>query len=1011
MPDKFIEGVAKEKIEKRINNYNEILNSETRDKTDPEYIRAQDVIEEIVSLLKKSKQEYSFVESIEIENEIKYYQKMLKYLDKDYLANRRVELEKKLADERSRLLKLREEPESTGSSSVDKEYIDKATDELREQISNREAMMVARGNEMAPEAYEQLNNWRKELSDLEQGIISSRILKVATNLEIEDLTERISNREAMMAARSNEMAPEAYEQLNNWKSKIESLKNPLKDKSDKNKSDNEIADLEKSFIEHEFELKEITDAEKDLEGRDENDIPIQKSVVQNRIEELQDINKEKELFKINEKGEVTIDYPEITYEPDKEAIKAEYQKRRQDMLDKFYGNKARGKEYAKQHAVLQAHIIEKEFEFVNSDGKKVTSTYKTVEPYEGMEESLSFLQLEEFAERLERLTKVEAGDLSVYNDVYERDDNGKIVKLSPEDARKADKNYIVSDNNAYNKLISTRDNLKTLGKYGEKVDYAQFQKGQPVRNIVRAVGNAGKFVRNNVTAPINKFVGSKIVSPIYGKVVGVDYKVAGLYSNKRSHRYVARREYFESQGKGYFSSRWNSIFNAKEGNKAILSAGAYDIQQSLIKKYTQIAQQEAMQKKTEFATKSVDEKIKMLKADLEKTSDPNNQAKLKATIEDLEKAQVQIARDRELNERTATAQTIQTDAVDIRQHDIANKENVNRTITGVKMISRFGIRKFVGPKIKDWLVKHITTTKEVSVKPTTEELQEALGVKNQKWVKTTYKEIEKPAYETRLKSNASMSDMMSANAGKQIEGYYSVYGGEAKPAMYELKGNEKITAIFQKTGDTGGYGLSDTAGLKAPTLTDGTFAKDLIDANGVLKQDTTINQILDAIGNGSIQPDQLNDVYVAVGDKYWTKLSDLCKEMTQEVQVGTTVGKVVDVRGHMQELSSAETIKAVEEAVSQKLAQNPDFLKNLYKTTTETVPNTRVINALKGLGIGVKSVDGALLVDDVYENTRKTKTNIDWKKPENRNYDMKTQFAGSKKEDMKKASRDEGNER
>ena len=91
MPDneKFIEGVKKEKIQARIDKHNEILNSDTQDKENLEYIKAQDVIEEVINLLKKSKPEYSFVESVEIEKQIKYYQQMLKYLDKDYLSARR----------------------------------------------------------------------------------------------------------------------------------------------------------------------------------------------------------------------------------------------------------------------------------------------------------------------------------------------------------------------------------------------------------------------------------------------------------------------------------------------------------------------------------------------------------------------------------------------------------------------------------------------------------------------------------------------------------------------------------------------------------------------------------------------------------------------------------------------------------------------------------------------------------------------------------------------------------
>ena len=994
MPDneKFVEGVKKEKIEQRIEKYNAILSAENVEKESAEYIKAQDVIEEVINLLKKAKPEYSFVESVEIEKQIKYYQKMLKYLDKNYLSARKEELMKLIETEKRRIKELGEESAKTASSNVDQEYIDKVAEELKERIANREAMIAGRGDELAPEAYEQLKEWKKELSDLEAGTISDRILTEATALEISALTGLIANREAMIAGRGDELAPAAYEQLKAWKEKLSLLK----------ENSYSTKKTESKLSEYEEELREITEVEKVLDSRDEADVNIQKRVIENRIAELEEIYKEKELFKINEKGEVIIDYPDIPTDIDIEAIRREYEMRRQDMLDKFYGNKEKSEEYSIKMEELQWHIVEVEFEFIDDKGQPQKGIYQTVKPYEGMEEALEFMQLEEYAERLERLTKAQAGDKSVYDDIHFRNKEGQIVKLSPEKAKMQDELYIQNNNNSYNRLVSTRKNLMTLGKYGEKVDYNKFQEGQPVRNTLRAVGNAAKFVRNHVTAPINKFIGSKIVSPIYAKVTEADdpSNVAGLYSNKLTHRYVARREYFESQGKGYFSSRFNSIFKAKEGNKAILAAGAYDIQESLKRKYTEIATKEAMAKKVEFASKSIDEKIAMLQADLEKAQDDTARAKLQATLEETKKAKLQIERDRALNEKTATAQTIQTDAVDISQHDIANKENVTRTITGVKVLTRLGIRKLVGPKIKEWLLEHTQKPETIITDPTPEQIEEALNVPDQKWIDSTYKMEETPVTEMRLKSNADMSDIMSANAGKQIEGYYSVYGGEARPAMYDVTGNEKITAIFKQVGE-GGHGLSDTAGLKAPVLTNGTFAQEFLDANGVLKQDVTLDQILGAVGNNSIKPEDLESLYVSVGDRYWTKLSDLCSQMTQEVTVGTEMQKVIDVAGHYVPLTEQEKLEFINKALLDPMSKAKiDALKTVSTTMVE---NTRVTRVLDGLGIAYKGIDGALIADDIYENVRDTYTDVPWEKPSPRHYDAKTQFTGDRKIDMARA--------
>lgn len=900
MPDseKFIEGVKKQKIEQRIAHYNEILHSDMYAKDSIEYIRAQDVIEEIINLLEKSDSTRTFVEIADIERRIEEYFKKLEYLDREYLESKKAKLEGELGDP---------------SSSSD---------------------------EQKPRTLEEIYADIDSLMKLE--------VKAPTSEEIQK-----------------------------WK---------------ENRPKNVIGKRE--------ELEAIQKALKELETRDESDLEAQRRVTKNRIEELQDISKEKELFKINEKGEVTIDYPDITPELDEQAIRDEYAFRRADMINKFYGNREMAKRYAGVIDNLLKHVEYKEFEFVDEQGNKQKGQYRTIKSYEGMEDDLKFAQLEEVVERLERMTKYEAGDKSVYDDIYVRDDAGKIVKLSPEEARQADEKYVLSNNRAYNRLTNTTDNLRTLGKYGEKVPYSKFQQGQPVRNVLRAVGNAGRFVRNHVTAPINRLIG-KAASPAYALLSGAkDEKVAGLYANKRSHRYVARREYYQAQGQGFFRSRFNSIFHAKEGNEAILNAGAYDIQESLRRKYVDIGRQEAMRKKTEFASKSVEDKIKMLEGDMATVKDDKDKAKLQATLEDLRKAQLQIARDRALNEMAGINQTKQTDAIGEATHDVANKENVTRTITGVKLATRLGFTRLVGPKIKEWLLGHTTKTKQVSVPATDDQIKVALGVEDKKWVPTTHKNVETDVFETRVRSDASMSDIMSSNASKTVEGYYSVYGGEAKPAMYSLTGDEKITAIFQSTGKTG-TGLSDVAGLKAPVLTDGTFAKELLDANGVLRQDVTLDKILEALGTNAVNPEDLNGLYVSVGDRYWTKLSDLCKGLTEQVKTGTEIKSVVDVAGHYETLTSSELTSAVKQALDAKLATDPNFLESLGQTVPQVVENTRVTSVLEKLGIPFSV---ALYGDDAYENLRHTSPDPEaTQKPDPRRFDARAGFSGKRTDDLRNA--------
>lgn len=988
------------------------IEAEIETKSESKYIKAEDVVEEVEYVLDNASAEYTFVEIEVIEKRIEYYKNLLASLDMNGLTKRRDELIELIEKEKTELERLRREKEEQDKKKeekpedkkdeqdydgIDSEFVAKARDaaiaDLVSRISNREATIVGYEPKMQDIKFQELEAWKKELEELRAGKVTQEILDAARAAEIKDLEERIANRNAMLAAR--DMPQHKWDELAEWEKRLEELKNPNKGKDKPEDKDPEqkgkegeesdldakIKELEELIARHETELEEVKKQIVELEGRDPSDVAEQRRVVQHRIEELEEIAKEKELFKITDKGEVIIEYPPIKPEIDEEAIREEYEYRRTDMLDKYYGNADKKYEYEERMEYFKSHIEEVEFEFIDEKGNKQVGTYQRVKPYEGMENDLAFLQLEEYPERLERKTRYEAGDMTAYDEV--RDTKGRLRE--PDEVFAEDSHYIDTNNSAYNRLIATHENLKTLGKYGEKVDYTPFQEGQPGRNIFRAVGNVAKFIRNHTTAPINKAIGKYIVAPIYGAITKPDERVAGLYSNKFTHRYVARREYFASQGKGYFASRWNSIFNAKEGNKAILSAGAYDIKQSIKSKYQQLAEQEARRKQTEFASKKLDEQVAMIEEDLAKATDPENIARLEATLKDLKLAQQQVAKDALVNEQKAITSTRQTDAVDMDTHDIANKENVTRTVTGVKMLARFGIRKFIGPKLKEWLIERTKVPQEVET--VTQVPQE-----RQEWVPATYKEVRTPVYETVSDNGATMSEVMASNAGKEVEGFYSVYGGERRPKIYELTGNEKVTSVFQSVGK-GGTGLSDTAGLTAPTLTDRTFMGSLLDANGVLNQDVTVDGLISALGTGTVDPETLAGVYVSVGDRYWVKLADLVQGATRQVQVGETISQVVDVPGHF---------KTITEMVDQ------------VTRTTQMVDNVRVIEALKTMGVVVDVADKGLLAEDIYENVRTTDTEVDPTKPQPRNYTYDAGFTGKKSEDYESKfakGKDDGEER
>ena len=68
------------------------------------------------------------------------------------------------------------------------------------------------------------------------------------------------------------------------------------------------------------------------------------------------------------------------------------------------------------------------------------------------------------------------------------------------------------------------------------------------------------------------------------------------------------------------------------------------------------------------------------------------------------------------------------------------------------------------------------------------------------------------------------------------------------------------------------------------------------------------------------------------------------------------------------------------------------------KEVIKKVPNPRVVKALSRIGKGGKVVGGAMLVDDIYENVRKTDSKAKRTKSEDRNYEDSGEFTGTKKD-------------
>ena len=148
--------------------------------------------------------------------------------------------------------------------------------------------------------------------------------------------------------------------------------------------------------------------------------------------------------------------------------------------------------------------------------------------------------------------------------------------------------------------------------------------------------------------------------------------------------------------------------------------------------------------------------------------------------------------------------------------------------------------------------------------------------------------------------------------------------------------------------------------------------------------------MVNAVNDGTVDVDTLSNLYVAVGDRFWTKLSDLVPGITEKVKVDDIVKTVVDVEGHYETVS--KTVDTV-------------------KTVNETVVNPTVERSTEVLGDILKGAiiaDGAL---DVAENTRKTNTDKRRSKRQTREYTFDDEGTRDLPKSRREYRRQSGDER
>ena len=205
-----------------------------------------------------------------------------------------------------------------------------------------------------------------------------------------------------------------------------------------------------------------------------------------------------------------------------------------------------------------------------------------------------------------------------------------------------DTEFIETNNYTYNSRQNTAENLKTLGKDGEKSVKAQISDEQSfAQKFGLKAMNTMITIKNHTKAPVNKAVGTWVASPIYRALMGVKqakskgpvsvdgYLITpmeemlatsqkhsrGMFKNKPSHRYHARKDYFIEEEKRALAQkmqeekndgkeprvtvgsliklaivpRVKAITGYKEGNVAILNAGLHDLEEATVERNSQMA--------------------------------------------------------------------------------------------------------------------------------------------------------------------------------------------------------------------------------------------------------------------------------------------------------------------------------------------------------------------------------------------------------------------------------------
>ena len=619
----------------------------------------------------------------------------------------------------------------------------------------------------------------------------------------------------------------------------------------------------------------------------------------------------------------TIPIPDPNPEPEKEPSR----KPRQTMLQQFYGDRAAEAKRIKTFDRFKSHVAKKTIDTYHEDGTKRKIEVYTIEDYPGKEQDSDELLLDGYQTRLERLSRAHQKDFSPYEREFKRLKTTSIKeimlkyeemhKLNPEEAenfkktametvadfnspdfKKAaiqalidqDTEFIETNNYTYNSRQNTAENLKTLGKDGEKSVKAQISDEQSfAQKFGLKAMNTMITIKNHTKAPVNKAVGTWVASPIYRALMGVKqakskgpvsvdgYLITpmedmlatsqkhsrGMFKNKPSHIYHARKDYFIEEEKRALAQkmqeekndgkeprvtvgsliklaivpRVKAITGYKEGNVAILNAGLHDLEEATVERNSQMAHKRHRIINSMKRIASYDKEIEDLNSLLRITKDPVEKEKIEATIKQRELWRGKLEGRLIETERTEI-DSVSTDAVSMSQHDKANKANMTTVVRGFKTAARIA----AGAYISKYLYQEV--------------LKKGKTPDTSKWIPP--EEIEKEVTETITKTvpgmdkadvgNITLEDIYDKGSGLLT---YDAYGGNQivdKTSYFRGLAFEYQGKLFSG---------SDGKGFDPTVLTD-------VKIDQVIDKDTTLVSLVqevlqDKLGK-QFTPDQVNDL-------------------------------------------------------------------------------------------------------------------------------------------------------